>query len=295
MVAIALVPSNQDQNPGATHNYHEAYGMNDLAGILHDELAIRGIKNEIFSGDEFGYESSDKHDLEGLIKQTKAAAAWLDSQEDETKLAIHLHSDSGTSAHTLGIYDGRYEYEHNQNSQRLATELARLCQSVHPIEFDCWTNQLDYGSSSYIFAVYGSPNATSVLIEAFCHQHAPSCNWFVEEEGNYALADIMANKLGEMFSNMTYFPETKHSIGGAFRDYFLGAGVNGVPYFGYPMSEEMQENGRTIQYFERSVFEYWPDVPPAYVQLRRLGADAMEAMIATAHKEKETPKQPAKK
>ena len=288
MVKIALVPSNQDGNIGATHTYTEAYGMHDLAGILHDELLVRGIENEIFTADEFGYESGDTYDMEGLLKQTQAAAQWLDSQDDDVKLCIHLHSDAGTSAHTLGIYDGRYEYSHNQDSERLASELARLCQSVHPADFECWTNNLDYGNKAYIFAVHGSPHAVNVLVETFTHQHAPSCNWYMEEEGNYAIADILANKLGELYSTMTYFPETKHSIGGAFRDYFLGAGVNGVPYFGYPLTDEMQENGRTVQYFERAVYEYWPDVPPAYVQLRRLGADALDAVTAVKPVEKAT-------
>jgi len=51
-----------------------------------------------------------------------------------------------------------------------------------------------------------------------------------------------------------------------------------VAVFGYPLTEEIQEDGRTVQYFERSVFEYWPENPPEYtVLLRRLGADALEA------------------
>jgi hypothetical protein len=59
------------------------------------------------------------------------------------------------------------------------------------------------------------------------------------------------------------FPETGHSLGGAFRDYWQRNG--GLATFGYPISEEFAEynpaDGRiyTVQYFERNRFEYHPE------------------------------------
>lgn len=76
-----------------------------------------------------------------------------------------------------------------------------------------------------------------------------------------------------------YFPETGHSLGGGFKDYWETHG--GLDIFGYPLTDEIQEDGRTVQYFERSVFEFWPENQDPYrVLLRRLGAEALAAKEA---------------
>lgn len=59
-----------------------------------------------------------------------------------------------------------------------------------------------------------------------------------------------------------YFPETGHSLQGGFKRFWEGRG--GVTIFGLPISEEIAERlsdgqFRTVQYFERSRFELWPD------------------------------------
>jgi L,D-transpeptidase-like protein len=59
-----------------------------------------------------------------------------------------------------------------------------------------------------------------------------------------------------------YFPETRHTLSGKFLKYWLKRG--GLPIFGYPISEPMQEAGtdgqtRLTQYFERAQFEYHPE------------------------------------
>jgi uncharacterized protein YkwD len=54
-----------------------------------------------------------------------------------------------------------------------------------------------------------------------------------------------------------YFEATGYSVGGAFLRFFDANG--GVRIFGYPISSELQEGGRTVQYFERQRFEYHSD------------------------------------
>lgn len=73
--------------------------------------------------------------------------------------------------------------------------------------------------------------------------------------------------------NCTFYDETQHNLCNGFRDYWNTYG--GLPVFGYPMSEELQENGRVVQYFERARFEWYPEnAGTVYeVQLGRLGAD----------------------
>jgi len=81
----------------------------------------------------------------------------------------------------------------------------------------------------------------------------------------------------------SYFPETGHTLGGAFRDYWRGNG--GLPVFGFALTEEFVQKapdspqGYTVQYFERQRFEYHPENSgtPYMVLLGRLGAEALAA------------------
>ncbi|OAN47397.1 sortase [Chloroflexus islandicus] len=76
-------------------------------------------------------------------------------------------------------------------------------------------------------------------------------------------------------ANADFFPETGHSLSGAFRTFWWRNG--GLPTFGYPLSEPFEisdENGqpRLVQYFERARFEWHPQNPPRYqVLLGHLG------------------------
>ena len=82
-----------------------------------------------------------------------------------------------------------------------------------------------------------------------------------------------AGRLGEM-SDGQWFAETGHYIGGAFWTYWRERG--GLPIFGYPLTDELVEDGLTTQYFERAIMEWHPDNDDPYkVLLRRLGAEAL--------------------
>lgn len=60
-----------------------------------------------------------------------------------------------------------------------------------------------------------------------------------------------------------YFAETGHTLRGEFRQYWERRG--GVRIFGLPISEEIVENGQTVQYFERVRLEHNPgDMDPFY-------------------------------
>jgi hypothetical protein len=90
----------------------------------------------------------------------------------------------------------------------------------------------------------------------------------------------------------TFFPESGHTIGGAFGWFWQSRG--GLPVFGFPISEELREadpaTGQEllVQYFERARFEYHPDKAgtPDEVQLSPLGRQVLQqdpaALAATA-------------
>ena len=71
-----------------------------------------------------------------------------------------------------------------------------------------------------------------------------------------------------------FFPQTGHSLCGGFRSYWHAHGLDfgdpgtsvreSLALFGYPISEEFQQNGVTVQYFERARFEYHPENQQPY-------------------------------
>jgi len=67
-----------------------------------------------------------------------------------------------------------------------------------------------------------------------------------------------------------YFAETGHSVSGAFLTFFDTRG--GLEIFGYPITDQFEENGRLVQYFQRVRMEWHPENPDPYkVQLGLLG------------------------
>ncbi|MGN6565701.1 MAG: polysaccharide deacetylase family protein [Thermomicrobiales bacterium] len=80
-----------------------------------------------------------------------------------------------------------------------------------------------------------------------------------------------------------YFAQTGHALGAHFTLFWRQHG--GVATFGYPLSEEFTETGRTTQYFERAVLQWFPENAgsPYAVQGVQLGRDL------TAGRESEPP------
>lgn len=70
-----------------------------------------------------------------------------------------------------------------------------------------------------------------------------------------------------------HYPITGYSVGGGFLDFFEKWG--GVPVFGYPRGTEVIEGGRTIQYFQKARFEFFPELAGTPYQVQ-LGLLAME-------------------
>ncbi len=76
--------------------------------------------------------------------------------------------------------------------------------------------------------------------------------------------------------SLTYFPESGHFLGGAFRYYWEQNG--GVGRFGYPVTEEYVRSGdsKLVQYFERARFELRIEGDQALVDLGLIGRDYLD-------------------
>ena len=90
-----------------------------------------------------------------------------------------------------------------------------------------------------------------------------------------------------------YFRETGHTLSGVFLNYWTGYG--GLDVFGYPISEEIEENGYKVQYFERNRFEYHPEnIGTRYeVLLGLLGRDYLAVIDGGTPQPRRTPTTPA--
>jgi hypothetical protein len=75
------------------------------------------------------------------------------------------------------------------------------------------------------------------------------------------------------------FPETNHTLSGAFYRYWRERG--GLAIFGYPISEPFTEGGYLVQYFQRNRFELHPENvgTPYEVLLGLLGRDLLNQRV----------------
>jgi hypothetical protein len=80
-------------------------------------------------------------------------------------------------------------------------------------------------------------------------------------------------------TDVVYFPQTGHYLGGAFRFFWESNG--GLLNFGYPITPEYTaENGQLIQYFERARFQLaFAEDGTAVVQLGKLGVEATQGRV----------------
>ena len=78
-------------------------------------------------------------------------------------------------------------------------------------------------------------------------------------------------------ANRRYFPETGHTLAAGFKEYWDTH--DGIRLLGFPIGEEMQEHGRTVQYFERGRLELDPTIEDPRVRIApgQLGRDVLVA------------------
>jgi hypothetical protein len=127
--------------------------------------------------------------------------------------------------------------------------------------------------------VFGYPISPAVTDRDYSFQYFQNGRLEMDAEGTINLS-LLPNELSQRRTNAIpesetpaggrYFPTTGHSLERAFLDFYLEHG--GHDLFGYPITELINENDRLVQYFERAVFEWHPQLPNGQrVQLRRIG------------------------
>ncbi|NTU78962.1 MAG: L,D-transpeptidase [Chloroflexales bacterium] len=99
-----------------------------------------------------------------------------------------------------------------------------------------------------------------------------------EEQARASVAQQTAGVNPDLLPTMqtVYFPQTGHHLSNrsGFLNFWRSNGQ--VLVFGYPLTEEMVEGGRIVQYFERARFEYHPEQADQQVQLGLVGREMLE-------------------
>jgi hypothetical protein len=151
-----------------------------------------------------------------------------------------------------------------------------------------------YWSRNGGLAQFGYPLTQPTLVRGYKTQFFERAVFEYHPE-NVAPYDVLLRRLGAEIlthaypeahpgllpADRMYFAEVRHSLGGRFLTYWQATG--GLPVYGYPLSEEVQEvNPRdgqiyTVQYFERNRIEYHPENAgsPFEMQLGLLGGDLL--------------------
>jgi hypothetical protein len=90
--------------------------------------------------------------------------------------------------------------------------------------------------------------------------------------GALLAAPLAAQEPDPVCETVKFFPQTGHSVCDEFLAFFNAQG--GVAVLGYPITQEISEYGRRVQYFQRGRLDYAPELSPdpdQPVQLAPLG------------------------
>lgn len=164
-----------------------------------------------------------------------------------------------------------------------------LCRDLEAVLWHCGVSAWNRDALSVHLPVGGDQRATSAQLRSLRglvdEWRAMTGTAASEVRGHQELSPtscpgtLMADfvypyREGTSMADGQWFKETGFHVGGAFWEFWRDRG--GLPLFGYPISNELREDGRAVQYFERAVFEWHPDnAEPYKVLLRRVGAEAL--------------------
>lgn len=213
-------------------------------------------------------------------------------------LQLHFQGEgSGTRRGPFGIYpDNDERGDHDLDARELGRDMSQRIVAVSgdmPLYGDGTMSEKDTAAKSLAF-FSRTTNARQIerlLLECACSNSNMADRAIVDSPGWYARAagaivDAIEARYGKQRPGTPPPPRViqvetpgigTFALGHGFLDYYEDFG--GLEIDGYPLTNEFQENGITVQYFERSRYEYHPGRwPERYDVLRgRVGAELMEA------------------
>jgi N-acetylmuramoyl-L-alanine amidase len=285
-MSVALDPGHGGRDPGALyHGLHES-DVN-LAIALHTRPLLSDAGAQVVLTRE---RNALVGPADGTITQDLQARALVANRAGASVfISIHanVHSDDDISG-AITFYGPESGYNGGQRRTSQQVELSRELAGAIQAGVTARTAVIDRGVRRASFWVLGATTMPSVLLEAGFLTNAAEARNLGEDgfrrrvaegitaglisyaKGRPALPTDPAPRItGD--PSVTYFQQTGHNLAYGFKHFFDTRG--GLDLFGYPRTEELTEDGWTVQYFQRARFEYHPEHAgtPYEVQLGLLG------------------------
>lgn len=167
-----------------------------------------------------------------------------------------------------------------------------LSADEHTIYFPETGMSVSFGFKRYFqerggLSIFGYPITPEIQEHGFTVQYFQRARFEYHPEHAGTIYEVQLGLLGDILTSgrnfpkatpvantamQRYYPETGHVVSGAFLRFFDTRG--GLDIFGYPVSGVIEENGLSVQYFQRSRFEYHPELPEIYqITLGLLGEE----------------------
>ncbi len=141
--------------------------------------------------------------------------------------------------------------------------------------------------------IFGYPRTESFVEDGFTVQYFQRARFELHPENLGTphevqltlIGDILTKERGSVFpqaeprphsDSYRYFPETGYAVQFGFKRFYDER--DGLTVLGYPISNELQENGTAVQYFQRGRLEYYPQRPQQIV-LGLLGDEWLQAKL----------------
>ena len=269
---VALDPGHGGRDPGAAY-----YGVRESDLNLAVALATRPLLEEagarvlltrdrdVLVGPADG---SITEDLEARARAANRAGA---------QLFVSIHGNVGANADVSGaitFYGLDSGYAGGQRRTARQVELSRRLALAIQRAVVGRTGETDRGVQPATFWVLGATTMPAILLESGFLTNPlealrladPAYRRRIAEgiasgviayaTGGYVLPTDRAPAIGGN-PVVRYYEVTGHNLAFGFRQFFDTHG--GLDLFGYPRTEELTEDGFTVQYFQRARFEYHPE------------------------------------
>ena len=288
---ISLIPTNANPHLGFRGDIDDAFGGTSDYGIYAEPIAqvlesqgfntrliangVDGLKQELDQGHPvqvwviagMGWGTPFQQTING---QTVTLVAG------EHSMVVYGYDDNGVYVSDPGF--GTQDYYDWNNFLRSWSYLGQMAlavwpagqpdttsvSGVSPLFYEYWLNN---GGQS----ILGLPLQDATTSGSKTIQYFERARLEIDSSGGVVQAGLLGRELTAGRSQeaaflpvstpanpgQLFFSATGHTIGGEFQIYWQNNG--GLQVFGYPISEEFTENGHTVQYFERSRFEFYPN------------------------------------
>ena len=270
-----------------THAYHEAF-----TAVGAD---VRVITPEDGSGQFPG----------GLQDVARKVVEWSnDGWEAELFLECHTNGSNGTRG-AFGIYPDSGSDVDTEARDNLIPAMVRAGTAATgiPIYGDGTMSEkvTGVGASGYRLGIFLvteplAETCTRLIIEHGAHDSSADLAIMQGLDFNKRWAGAVVSEVMKYYgieivdsppeplpaTGETYFPETGYYLRYGFRDFYYSRGAEAIAFYGFPISNEIVENGLTVQYFQRCRFEWHPGSGgfppnPQDVMFGLVGSEAMAA------------------